>query len=107
MTNASTDLVMGGGAGLRSRHSAPVQNNRFDNTPNVGRHYHDGQFPHLSSSSGACMCYKQCCFGSGGCLCTECSGAGHEGCQADVASRRVRAAEKRRHKTALRKAGKY
>ena|ERR1035438_5361554 len=107
MTNASTDLVMGGGAGLRSRHSAPVQNNRFDNTPNVGRHYHDGQFPHLSSTTGACMCYRQCCFGSGGCLCTECSGEGHAGCTSDVAARRVRAVKQRQRKKELRAKGGY
>ena len=96
----SNELVMGGGAGLRSRHSAPVRNNPYNPEPNVGRHYSDGQFPHLGHSSGACMCYRRCCWGTGGCVCADCSGEGHVGCVGVVAARRARAAAGRKRSKA-------
>jgi hypothetical protein len=43
------------------------------------QHVYDG-FPHLSSDTGACMCFNSCCFGDAGCKCGSCSGVGHDGC---------------------------
>lgn len=49
-----------------------------DDTARASRHEPNG-FPHLSSSSGRCMCYDRCCFGPAGCKCKQCpcGGKGH------------------------------
>lgn len=46
-----------------------------------GKHAPEG-WPHLSSTTGACMCTNRCCQGSSGCICRECSGFGHVNCEA-------------------------
>ena len=38
-------------------------------------------WPHLSSTTGACLCDAKCCLGPDGCRCRSCSGAGHANCR--------------------------
>lgn len=60
--------------------SNPYAKKQFKARGEIRAEHGDG-FPHLSSTTGACMCQCPSCFGDNGCKCASCSGANHLGCK--------------------------